>query len=268
MVIVSELERMKTAAASRESRKAADKTVIPAQARPLYCSGPLSWRNHFFLLFGFLTSFFAPCREAAMPITSFFAGSQHIPATAFFYFTSPSSAGLPWSSAGFTVFFSSLRCLFSSFFFCFASSFWRFWKLKFGFPTHCLLMKKSMRWTAPKWMRAGEETGPLFSKAVPLFDLDLPSGSGSVAWRSGRLRRTSRPRSGTGWPRSLEEFPLSLLRLQLLPLFLHRGLFVKAPLLQFPENPVELEFLFQVTQGLFDVPGLDPYLQDRPPPPP
>jgi len=40
------------------------------------------------------------------------------------------------------------------------------------------------------------------------------------------------------------------------------------PLLQLPEQAVELEFLFQVTQRLFDVPGQDLYLQDFPPPPP
>ncbi len=40
------------------------------------------------------------------------------------------------------------------------------------------------------------------------------------------------------------------------------------PLLQFPEHPVKLELLLQGTQGFFDVPGQDPYLQDFPPPPP
>jgi len=41
-----------------------------------------------------------------------------------------------------------------------------------------------------------------------------------------------------------------------------------APLLQLSEQSVELEFLFQRTQRLFDVPGKDLYLQDLPPPPP
>ncbi len=77
----------------------------------------------------------------------------------------------------------------------------------------------------------------------------------------------SRPRPRTGRVRALEELPLSLLRFQLLSLFFHRGLFVKAPLFQFPKDTVKLEFLFQGTKGLFDVPGKDYYLQDRPPPP-
>jgi hypothetical protein len=40
------------------------------------------------------------------------------------------------------------------------------------------------------------------------------------------------------------------------------------PLLHFPEQPVQLELLLQVPQGLFDVLVLDPYLHDLPPPPP
>src|SRR5512142_2295533 len=82
------------------------------------------------------------------------------------------------------------------------------------------------------------------------------------------LRRTrcvpaSRPRRAIGGARALEELPFSLLRLQLFPLLFHRGLFVKAPLLQLPEHSVKLEFLFQGPHRLFDVPGLNPYLQDR-----
>ena len=41
-----------------------------------------------------------------------------------------------------------------------------------------------------------------------------------------------------------------------------------APLLKLPEQPVELELLFQGAQRLFDVPGKDLYLHDLPPPPP
>jgi hypothetical protein len=79
--------------------------------------------DYFFLLFGFFTSFFAPCRETAMPITSFEYGSLPVPAAGGCYLTSSPSAGLPWSSAEVTAVFSSLRCFFSSLFFFFASSF-------------------------------------------------------------------------------------------------------------------------------------------------
>src|SRR3972149_11905853 len=102
-----------------------------------------------------------------------------------------------------------------------------------------------------------------------LFGRCVPSGSDLAVRCSGCLRRPSRPRPRrTTCPRSLEELPPSLLRLQLFILLFHRGLLVMAPLLQLPEQPVELEFLFQGTQCLFDVPGLDPYLHDLPPPPP
>jgi hypothetical protein len=40
--------------------------------------------DYFFLLFGFFTSFFEPCREAAMPTTSFLPVPQLIPAIAAF----------------------------------------------------------------------------------------------------------------------------------------------------------------------------------------
>jgi len=40
--------------------------------------------DYFFLLFGFFTSFFGPCREAAMPTTSFLPGSPLITAIAVF----------------------------------------------------------------------------------------------------------------------------------------------------------------------------------------
>lgn len=38
-------------------------------------------RDYFFLLFGFFTSFFAPCRDAAMSITSLFRKSPLMPAS-------------------------------------------------------------------------------------------------------------------------------------------------------------------------------------------
>lgn len=61
----------------------------------------------------------------------------------------PSSAGRAGPSAVWTVFFSSLRCFFSSFFFFFAISFWCFWKLKFGFPNGLLLSSEDICSTTP-----------------------------------------------------------------------------------------------------------------------
>ena len=111
--------------------------------------GPLlySCRNYFFLLFGFLTSFLAPCREAAMChhlFRSLILSPRSLPSARILctYLASPSSGDCPGPSAGGVMFFSSLRCLFSSFFFFFANSFWRFWKLKFGFPTVSLLLRR------------------------------------------------------------------------------------------------------------------------------
>ncbi len=97
MVIVIELERMKSAAASRERGQVEEETfvLLTDPKASFLLQRPFVMKNHFFLLFGFFTSFFAPCREAAMPITSSLPGSLLIPATAIFYLTSPSSAGLP-----------------------------------------------------------------------------------------------------------------------------------------------------------------------------
>jgi hypothetical protein len=39
------------------------------------------------------------------------------------------------------------------------------------------------------------------------------------------------------------------------------------PFLQLSEHSVKLKFLFQGPQRLFNIPGVDFYLQDRPPPP-
>lgn len=75
-------------------------------------------------------------------------------------------------------------------------------------------------------------------------------------------------RPKTGRTRAPGEFSSSFLRLETLSLFLNRGLFIKAPLFQIPQQAIKLEFLFQRAQGFFDISGLDPYFQDRPPPPP
>ena len=40
------------------------------------------------------------------------------------------------------------------------------------------------------------------------------------------------------------------------------------PFLQLSEEAVELELLLQVPERLFDVPGMDRYLHERPLPPP
>src|SRR3990172_8216071 len=61
-------------------------------------------------------------------------------------------------------------------------------------------------------------------------------------------------------------FPALAPKKHLSPLPLYA--FTLPPLLPPPDQPVELDFLFQGTQCLFDVPGLDPYPHDLPPPPP
>lgn len=81
--------------------------------------------HYFFLLFGFFTSFLAPCREAAIRHHPLDAMLSWFTRQSPFSRTSAPPAGTA-SAAGFTAFFSSLRCLFSSFFFFFASSFWCF----------------------------------------------------------------------------------------------------------------------------------------------
>ncbi len=72
-----------------------------------------------------------------------------------------------------------------------------------------------------------------------------------------------------GAPTCAQAFELSFLGLSSLSFFLERRLFVKPPVLQFPEETVRLHFPLEQPQRFFQVPVVDSYLQlsDFLPPP-